>query len=66
LLHIADSIQVAGPVWSYWAFPMERYCGVLQLAIRSRRFPFAALDRHILEVAQLMQIKIWYGVAKEL
>ena len=25
LLHIAWGIRVAGPVWTYWAYPMERH-----------------------------------------
>lgn len=66
LLHIADSIKATGPVWCYWAFPMERYCGILQPAIRSRRFPYAALDRHVVEDAQLTQIKVTYDMAQEL
>ncbi|KAG5633602.1 hypothetical protein H0H81_006603 [Sphagnurus paluster] len=66
LLHLADSIKAAGPVWCYWAFPMERYCGKLQPAIRSRRFPFAALDRYVLEEAQISQIKLLYDLVDEL
>ncbi|KAG6822051.1 hypothetical protein H0H92_015519, partial [Tricholoma furcatifolium] len=66
VLHVADSVEAAGPVWCYWAFPMERYCGKLQPAIRSRRFPFAAIDRYILEEAQLTQIMVIYDVANEL
>lgn len=66
LLHIADSIKAVGPVWCYWAFPMERYCGALQPAIQSRRFPYASLDRHIVEDAQLTQIKTVYNVTQEL
>ncbi|KAF9474439.1 hypothetical protein BDN70DRAFT_815708 [Pholiota conissans] len=66
LLHIADSIEACGPVWCYWAFPMERYCGKLQPALRSRRFPYAALDRFVLEDAQLTQIKFTSGLTDEL
>lgn len=66
LLHIAGSIKSMGPVWCYWAFPMERYCGSLQPAIRSRRFPYRSLDRHVVETAQLTQIKTVYGIAEEL
>ena len=66
LLHIAPSIEATGPVWCYWAFPTERYCGVLQPAIRNRHFPFASLDRHVLENAQLTQIKTIYNMAEEL
>jgi hypothetical protein len=60
LLHIADSIKAAGPMWAYWAFPMERYCGSLKRAVKSRRFPFPSIDRHITEVAQLTQIKMFH------
>jgi hypothetical protein len=66
LLHIADSIIATGPVWCYWAFPMERYCGKLQPAIRSRRFPYASLDHYVIENAQLTQIKVVYNMLEEL
>jgi hypothetical protein len=55
-----------GPVWCYWAFPMERYCGILKPAVRSRRFPYASLDRFITENAQLTQIKVVYNLSQEL
>ncbi|OSD02646.1 hypothetical protein PYCCODRAFT_1367075 [Trametes coccinea BRFM310] len=61
LLHIADSIIFSGPVWASWAFPMERYCGALQPAIRSRRFPYASLNRYVVDQARLAQIKLVYG-----
>ncbi|KAF8955507.1 hypothetical protein BDZ97DRAFT_1663982 [Flammula alnicola] len=66
LLHIADHIKAVGPVWCYWAFPMERYCGRLQPALRSRRFPYATLDRYVVDDAQLTQIKVVHNVAEEL
>lgn len=66
LLHIADSIRAMGPVWCYWAFPMERYCGRLKRAVRSRRHPYGSLDRYVLEDAQLTQIKAFYNLTEEL
>jgi hypothetical protein len=66
LLHIADSIKAVGPVWCYWTFPMERYCGTLKPAIRSRRFPYASLDRFITESAELTHIKVTYNLSEEL
>ncbi|KAI9429226.1 hypothetical protein H4582DRAFT_1827305 [Lactarius indigo] len=66
LLHISDSIKTCGPVWCYWAFPMERYCNRLKPSIRSRQSPYASIDRYILEDAQLTQIKAMYGLADEL
>ncbi|KAJ7310835.1 hypothetical protein DFH08DRAFT_455990 [Mycena albidolilacea] len=66
LLHIAPSIKFTGPVWCYWAFPMERYCGSLQPGIRSRRFPWASMDRYVLEKAQLTQIMTTFNTFTEL
>ena len=66
LLHIADSIKTCGPVCCYWAFPMERYCNRLKPAIKSRWFPYAAIDRYILEDVQLTQIKVIYNLVDEL
>ncbi|KAF7329188.1 hypothetical protein MKEN_00179400 [Mycena kentingensis (nom. inval.)] len=60
LLHIADGIEAAGPIWAYWAFPMERYCGRLQPYIKNRRFPFASLDGQVVAFAQLELIKVMY------
>ena len=40
---------------------MERFCGALQPAIRSRRFPYASLNRYALDLARLTQIKLLYG-----
>ena len=53
LLHIAHDIRQAGPVWVYWAFAMERFCGHLQRAIKSRRFPWSNLD-HFIELDSLL------------
>jgi hypothetical protein len=63
LLHISNSIKATGPVWCYWAFPMERYCGVLHRAVRSRRFPYASLARFVSETTQLTQIANVYDIA---
>jgi hypothetical protein len=66
LLHIADYIEAAGPVWCTWAFPMERFCGSLQPAIKSRRFPYASIDNYLVDSAHLMIIKLQYDLADEL
>src|SRR5262245_27970137 len=60
LLHIADCIEGASPVWATWTFPTERHCGSLTPAVMSRRFPFASIDRHVTEVTQLTQIKMFH------
>ncbi|EIN08331.1 hypothetical protein PUNSTDRAFT_69250 [Punctularia strigosozonata HHB-11173 SS5] len=66
LLHIIDGIHAAGPVWAYWAFPTERHCGQLRSGIRSRRFPFASLDRFVRETAQLTTIQMVHNLHDEL
>ncbi|KAJ3502398.1 hypothetical protein NMY22_g18601 [Coprinellus aureogranulatus] len=60
LLHIVDGILLLGPVWVYWSFAMERFCGKLGKLIRSRRFPFSHLDNQVLAHAQMVQIKNRY------
>lgn len=67
LLHIAQSIRRWGPVWCYWAFPMERYGGhELKPGVTSRRFPYSSLDQYILRKTRLRQIGIIYGISEQL
>lgn len=66
LLHVADDIEAMGPVWCYWAFLMECFCGALAWAKKSQLYPFASLNQIILEVAQLLQIKLIYGLTNTL
>ena len=67
LLHIADGIEACGPVWAYWAFPMEQYCGLLQHSVlNSRRHPYVTLDRFVAEDAMLLQLKMRYNLFTEL
>jgi hypothetical protein len=62
LLHIADGIEACGPVWAYWVWALERYCGSLLRSLRNRRFPFASLDKRITEISQLRTIKNLYDL----
>ncbi|KIM59027.1 hypothetical protein SCLCIDRAFT_27607 [Scleroderma citrinum Foug A] len=59
LLHIADSIEATGPVWTSWAFPMERFCGSLQPAIKSRRHPYTSISKHVMDKAHLTQVQLF-------
>ncbi|KZT50704.1 hypothetical protein CALCODRAFT_535673, partial [Calocera cornea HHB12733] len=54
LLHVVDFIEWVGPVWTTWAFPKERFCGLVQRMITARRNPYLGIDRFLLERAQ------WY------
>ncbi|KIJ63231.1 hypothetical protein HYDPIDRAFT_59200, partial [Hydnomerulius pinastri MD-312] len=60
LLHIADSIEECGPVWTSWAFPMERFCGRLQPIIKSKRYPDASIARYLINDARLSQASLIY------
>jgi hypothetical protein len=55
-----------GPVWAYWAFPMERYCGDIGRNIKSRRFPYAAINKYITSQAQLTHVTLLYGLHDQL
>jgi hypothetical protein len=66
LLHIADRIESAGPVWCYWAFAMERFCGAVGQHVKNRRNPYASLNRRAQDLAQLQLIKLKYGLMDEL
>lgn len=55
-----------GPMWCFWAFVMERFCGSLVPAVKSRKYPFTSLAHRIRDVAQLSQIKLLYGLTAEL
>ncbi|XP_006457060.1 hypothetical protein AGABI2DRAFT_146706 [Agaricus bisporus var. bisporus H97] len=66
LLRIAWGIRVAGPVWAYWAFPMERHCNTLLPSIRSRRHPYAAINTFVSAMAQLDQIRLRFNLQSEL
>ncbi|TFK19795.1 hypothetical protein FA15DRAFT_682829 [Coprinopsis marcescibilis] len=66
LLHIADGIEQMGPMWVYWAFPMEQYCLKLSRAITSRRFPWSNLSNRVTATAQLTEIGQRYGCLQEI
>ncbi|EKM74272.1 hypothetical protein AGABI1DRAFT_95753 [Agaricus bisporus var. burnettii JB137-S8] len=66
LLHVAWGIRVAGPVWTYWAFPMERHCNSLLPAIGSRRHPYASIAAFVSASAQLDQIRLRYDLHQAL
>jgi hypothetical protein len=65
-LHIAWGIRVGGPVWTYWAYPMERHCNTLLQSIKSRRHPYASINSFVTAVAQLDQIRLLYDLYEAL
>ena len=57
-----------GPVWAFWAFPMERYCGDIGRNIinKSKWFPYATINKYITSKAQLTQVTLLYGLHDQL
>ncbi|KAF7360422.1 hypothetical protein MVEN_00772300 [Mycena venus] len=65
-LHIPDDIRFCGPSWSTWTFWMERFCGSMQMGLRSRRHPWANLNNRVLKLAYLEQLGARYDLDHEL
>jgi hypothetical protein len=59
-------MEVAGPVWTYWAFPTEQFCGRLLPHIHSWHHLFSNIDKFVIASAKLSQIKIMYSLDEEL
>lgn len=61
-LHIPDMIRRSGPVWAYWTWVMERFCGLLGQAVTSRKHPYASLYRRIRELQTLHAVRNIYDL----
>src|ERR1700734_1103053 len=62
LLHIGWYIQVLGPVWAYWAFPMERHCNTILQCVRSHCHLYKSISNFTIAVAQLNLIRLLYNM----
>ena len=49
LIHIVDYIELAGPAWVFWQFPMERIVGLLVRWVQSRAHANQNLAKIILQ-----------------
>ncbi|KAF8599003.1 hypothetical protein BDV93DRAFT_560783 [Ceratobasidium sp. AG-I] len=56
LLHIPYYIRHTGPLWTSWAFVMERFCGHLLPAVKNRVQPYENLDYYIQRRAQIQVV----------
>ena len=65
LLHIPDQIRWMGLCWKTWAFPIERQCRDFQCSVQSRRNPYVNMDQHLIDLSQILQIKILYNLTNE-
>lgn len=66
LLHVAPDIRATGPVSSSWAFVMERHCGNLLPAIKSRLNPYGSLDHQNKRLSQLNHLVIQFDLQDKL
>ncbi|KAF8580432.1 hypothetical protein K439DRAFT_1356982 [Ramaria rubella] len=66
LLHIPRDIQTMGPVWINWSFVMERYCGQLLAAIKSKCKPYTVLSCHSMHLCQISESVLKYGLCDTL
>lgn len=67
LLHVADDALNLGPVWVFWCFLMERFCGSLVAEARSRSNPYPAISTLTLQRSQLQHIFWKYpGIGKKI
>ncbi|TFK96191.1 hypothetical protein BDV98DRAFT_536882, partial [Pterulicium gracile] len=60
LLHLAQDIHNMGPLWVYWCFVMEHFCGSLPPAVKSRKHPETNLANRLRDLAQNSQIELIY------
>ncbi|TFK98653.1 hypothetical protein BDV98DRAFT_572510, partial [Pterulicium gracile] len=60
LLHLAQDIRNMEPLWVYWCFVMERFCGSLLPSVKSRKHPDTSLANRIRDLAQNSQIELIY------
>ncbi|KIO24452.1 hypothetical protein M407DRAFT_47490, partial [Tulasnella calospora MUT 4182] len=65
-IHLPDMIKQSGPLWGYWTWVMERYCGLLTRAISSRKHPYSSLNRRILDIQALHSIRHMYDLQDRL
>jgi len=56
LLHVEASISDCGPCWTFWQYPMERLCGILQPPVHSRLHPYTNLVNNILTIDRFNHI----------
>ncbi|KAG8922102.1 hypothetical protein FRC02_012132 [Tulasnella sp. 418] len=66
MLHLADGIEDSGPVWTSWAFIMERICSLISSCVTSRLHPDGTLNQRIKREAQLSAIVLKYDLYDEL
>ncbi|CAE6417422.1 unnamed protein product, partial [Rhizoctonia solani] len=62
LLHLPAYIRQTGPLWTSWAFVMERFCGHLLPAVKNRTLPYQHLDNYVQRRAQMQIVSRLYSL----
>ena len=65
LLHVTDCIKYCGPCWSYWQFPMERFCGMLLPLVKSKINPYSNLANNITMLEQFFHLP-YFNISKSI
>ncbi|EUC56942.1 transposase family Tnp2 protein [Rhizoctonia solani AG-3 Rhs1AP] len=60
LLHLPHYIRTSGPLWTSWAFVMERFCGHILPAVKNRIRPYGHLDNYVQRRAQMQAVSLKY------
>ncbi|KDQ13907.1 hypothetical protein BOTBODRAFT_83514, partial [Botryobasidium botryosum FD-172 SS1] len=60
LLHIPDYIAWLGPLWAYWEYALERFCGRTRKLVLSRVNPYAGLANRALIGEEISMINMRY------
>ncbi|KAJ7642387.1 hypothetical protein DFH06DRAFT_1097627 [Mycena polygramma] len=66
LVHVPDNLLFCGPGWTTWTFWVERYCGFLKGALRSKKSPWSNLSNITLQRAYLEQLDARFDVTEEI
>ena len=58
LLHLSQCLEIIGPCYTFWEFPMERTCGEMMLRVKSSVLPYANLINNV-SAKSVMDVMRW-------
>ncbi|KIO21907.1 hypothetical protein M407DRAFT_79835 [Tulasnella calospora MUT 4182] len=65
-IHIPDIIKKSDPLWAYWSWVMEWFCGRRSHAVSSHKWPYSSPNQQILEISTLHSIRHMYKLENPL
>ena len=63
MLHLSQCLEVVGPCFTFWEFPMERICGEILHQTKSSVLPYGTLIKTI--IAKSVIDTIWWSIEDE-